>query len=328
MRKIFTLAICLLLVPGISAVLAADGDGGYAASFLQIPIGARPAAMGGSYISISDDGAAPFYNPAGLSGLRKTLFASSYRAMGLDRTLGYVEGIFPAKGEAAIGVNWLYAGSGSVEARNSDGDKLGFDLSQHNHDFSVFFAKRFENVLSAGFKASYLHTKFSEMTAYSVAIDIGAMFHLSQLFDRERRDLMPIQDIQAGLVVRNLGAKYHWSNEKYYLAHSTDILGSTQDDRVPVEVGVGASARFLNRKLTLSTDLVKTEHLPIRFHGGGEYIVASNFAIRSGLSGKQFTAGTGYLFKFPSTVLAIDYAFSTDRVGEGSEHIFSFDLLF
>ncbi len=328
MRKILILSICGLLLLTVSPTRAEDGGGGYAAAFLQVPIGARPAAMGGAYISIADDGAAPFYNPAGLSGLKKTLFASSYRAMGLDRKLGYVEGIFPAKGDAAIGVNWLYAGSGSVEARNSDGDKLGYDLSQHNHDFSVFFAKRFENILSAGFKASYLHTKFSELTSYCVAVDVGAMFYFSQLFDREMRDLMWVQDIQGGLVIRNLGAKYHWSNEKYYLAHSTSILGSTQDDQVPVEVGVGGSARFLNRRLTVTSDLVKTRYLPVKFHGGAEYFVASNFAIRTGLSGKQFTAGTGYMFRFPTTVLAIDYAFSTDRVGEGSEHIFSFDLLF
>ena len=320
--------LCGLLLLGVSAAMAADGSGGDAAAFLQVPIGARPAAMGGAYISISNDGAASFYNPAGLSGLKKSLFSSSYRLMELDRKLGYVAGVFPAKGQAAIGINWLYAGSGTVEARNSDGDLLGYDLGQYNHDFSVCFAKRCENFMSAGFKASYLHTKFAEMTAYSVAIDVGAMFYLSQFFDRERRDLMPIQDIQGGVVIRNLGAKYHWSNEKYYQAHSSDALGSTQDDQVPVEAGVGASARFLNRRLTLASDLVKTQHLSLKYHGGAEFFVASDFAVRAGMAGKQFTAGTGYMFRFTNTVLAIDYAFSTDRVGEGSEHIFSFDVLF
>ena len=117
--------LCGLLLLGVSAAMAADGSGGDAAAFLQVPIGARPAAMGGAYISISNDGAASFYNPAGLSGLKKSLFSSSYRLMELDRKLGYVAGVFPAKGQAAIGINWLYAGSGTVEARNSDARPAG-----------------------------------------------------------------------------------------------------------------------------------------------------------------------------------------------------------
>ena len=34
------------------------------------------------------------------------------------------------------------------------------------------------------------------------------------------------------------------------------------------------------------------------------------------------------MFKFGERALAIDYAFSSDKVDEGSDHIFSFDLLF
>ncbi|MCH7947504.1 MAG: hypothetical protein IIC66_06860, partial [candidate division Zixibacteria bacterium] len=84
----------------------------------------------------------------------------------------------------------------------------------------------------------------------------------------------------------------------------------------------------LNKTLNLAVDLLKHNKSHIRFHTGAEYLVEQKFAIRAGLSDGSFTAGTGYLFKLGGNTLAIDYAFSTDKAGQGEEHIFSFDILF
>jgi hypothetical protein len=42
------------------------------ASFLDIPVGAAPAAMGGAYSALASDVYAPIYNPAGLGRLDHT----------------------------------------------------------------------------------------------------------------------------------------------------------------------------------------------------------------------------------------------------------------
>lgn len=326
LRYFFISLVLLLALPAVAT--ADDGDGGYAGSFLQVPIGARPSGMGGAFIAISDDGAAAFFNPAGISELRKLLFSTSYRLMDLDRSLGYASITFPTQRNSALGFSWLYAGSGSVAARNNDGDDLGYELSQNNHAFSVIFAKRFEDYLSVGFRASYLHTQFAEMTAYTVSFDLGVMFYISQMASREVRETRSVQDLQVGLVVRNLGATYRWSNEEYLRQFSTSDLYSNQEDDVPAEFGLGGSVRIMKRKLGLAGDLVKNLEQGFVVHTGAEYFLAPQFALRAGYSDKSLTAGTGYIFKFGSRNLAIDYAFSTDKVGEGSEHIFSFDLLF
>lgn len=323
-RVVLTLAAVLL----VCGTVAAEGKGGYAAPWLQFPMGARAAGMGGAYLAVSDDGAAPLFNPAGVTSLRKSLFSSSYRSLGLDRTLGYASVLIPTQGESVIGGYWLYAGSGDVAARNADGDLLGFDVSQNSHSFSVLFAKRFEDFLSLGMAGSYMLSNFAEMSANTVKIDLGAMFHLSYLlFDRDRRELFPIQDIQVGLVVRNIAAQYRWNSEDY-ITSVGDGLAVVQSDDIPIEIGLGGSARFLKRKLVLATDVVKNLEQDIRFYAGGEYYLTREFALRTGLADTRFTAGTGYIFKFADLNLAIDYAFSTDRVEEGEEHIFSFDLLF
>ncbi len=319
----------LALVLGCVAVAAAeDGDGGYGGAFLQVPIGARPSAMGGAYMAVSDDGAGLLFNPAGASGIRKTLFSSSYRLMDLDRSLSFVALAIPTAKLSTLAFSWRYAGSGSVEARNTDGDKLGFELSQHNHQFTFLFAKRFENFFSAGLRGSYFHSQFAEMTAFSVSLDVGVMFYISNLFKRDKREKMSIQDIKAGIVLRNLGAEYRWNNEKYLVKYATGVLPTEQDDQIPLEVAVGGSARFFKRKLLLAADMLGDKESRFAFHGGAEYSISPQLALRGGFSDGRVTAGTGYIFQFTSWVLAIDYAFSSDKADAGSEHIFSFDVTF
>jgi len=327
LRHICILVILVALLG--SSLPAAEGDGGYAGAFFQIPIGARPTALGGAYLAISDDGAGPLFNPAGLADLKRPLFASSYRMLSLDRTLGYVTLIFPAKGESAIGVNWLYAGSGDITVRDQRGIDLGRQLSYNSHVFSALFAKKFEDYLSVGINAKYLHATFAEMTAFTVSFDFGFMLYINQFFSRETRDLLPVQDIRVGLTVKHLAAEYSWNNRNYITQYRDPAALSTdQDDAVPLEIGLGSSARFFERKLLVAVDVRKNKKQDPFFHAGAEYLVSPEFAIRGGFSDGRFTAGTGYIFDVANHVLAIDYAFSTDKVDEGSEHIFSLDILF
>lgn len=319
------LALSLLLaVPCI----AVEGEGGYAGAFLQVPIGARPTAMGGAYLGLSDDGSGPLFNPAGLTDLSQRLIGSSYRAMQLDRSLGYASVIFPARGQSVLGINWLYAGSGKVAARDRNGRKLGFDLSFNNNAIGVLFAKRFEDYFAAGIKMTYFQADFADMTAFSVGLDFGLMLYVSRLVDRERRDRMPIQDIRVGLTIKNLGGNFPWNSGDYLASRGSSELGAVQNDNIPVEIGLGGSARFFKRKLVLAVDFLKNVEQGPRLHAGTEFFIVPEFALRGGYSDGRLTTGGGYIFDFWNKTMAIDYAFSTDRVDEGSEHIFSFDFLF
>jgi len=327
-KLIIPLILVLAVFSWAGSAAAEEAEGGYAGAFLQVPVGARPTAMGGAYRSISSDGAGPLFNPAGLSGLTRPLFGSSYRVLKLDRKLGYVTGMFPIKNEAVLGVQWLYAGSGSVEARDTDGYLQGHEISQNSHQFTILFAKQFERWLGVGANISYLQSYFSEIDANSVGFDFGVILYVEQLFDREKRDKLPVRDIQIGLTVRDLAKKFRWNSEDYVKKYTTGGLATEQEDEVPIEFGLGASGRFFDRKLLLSTDLVKNSKQGPRFHAGAEYYLRKSFALRSGFSDGRITAGTGYLFEIKNHQLVVDYAFTTDKADEGSEHIFSFDLLF
>ncbi|MCK4462669.1 MAG: hypothetical protein KAW46_12765, partial [candidate division Zixibacteria bacterium] len=243
---------------------------------------------------------------------------------------GYVTLMFPTRGNSALGLHWRYAGSGSVDVRNADGDKLGREISMNNHDFSIVFAKRFEDFFAIGAKMYYLHSAFAEMKAFSVGFDAGFMLYMDHLVhERGQSEGSPVRDIQVGLTLKYFEAKYIWKNENYIHRYvDGTAFGAEQEDKVPIEIGLGTSARFLQRKLLVAADLVKNSRQDAAFHGGAEYFVRPEFAVRGGFSDGRFTAGTGYVFNLANRVVAIDYAFTTDKVDEGSEHIFSFEFLF
>ena len=52
--------------------------GEYGASFLEIGVGAKALSMGGAFCSISDDGTAFYWNPAGLGVLEKRILSGMY----------------------------------------------------------------------------------------------------------------------------------------------------------------------------------------------------------------------------------------------------------
>lgn len=329
MSKLIIPFILILAVFSLASPAAAEeAEGGYAGAFLQVPVGARPTAMGGAYRAISTDGAAPLFNPAGASGLTRPLLGSSYRVLKLDRKLGYVTALFPVKNEAVLGAQWLYAGSGSVDARDTDGYLQGNEISQNSHQFTILFAKRFERWLGVGVNLSYLQSYLSDIDANSVGFDFGLMLYVEQLIDREKRDKLPVHDIQIGLTVKDVAKKFRWNSEEYVKKYTTGGLSTEQEDKVPMEFGLGVSARFFERRLLVSTDLVKNTKQGPRFHAGAEYYLRPVLALRAGFSDGRLTAGTGYLFEIKKHQLVVDYAFSTDNAEEGSEHIFSFDLLF
>ena len=328
MKTTRTLLLTILAISALSVpCVLAQGDAGYAGAYLYVPIGARPAAMGGAYLAISDDGTGPLYNPAGLANLASPLFSASYRAMQLDRTLGFVSGAVPVSGGAAVGLNFLYAGSGSVAARSDEGQLLGHDVTFNNYNAGIVFAKRFEKYLSLGAKFSYLQATMPEFTAFTVGVDLGAIIHVSYFYDRDTREEMKIQDIQIGAVIKNLGAQFNWNSENYVHRYiDATGFGSGQNDRVPIDFGLGASARFFRRKLVLASDVLMNDKQNPEYHGGAEYYFRPDVAVRGGYSDGRFTTGAGVIFSFLNKPMAIDYAFSSDKAGEGSEHIFSFEI--
>jgi hypothetical protein len=99
------------------------------AVFLEIWPGARPTALGGTFVSTADDALATYYNPGGLpfvTGNYVTLMHSNWLPglyPGMYYEFGGYAHEFPDKG--TLGFNVIYLTTGKTEVVNSAGEFLG-----------------------------------------------------------------------------------------------------------------------------------------------------------------------------------------------------------
>jgi len=165
------LASLLLLHSTIS--FAASGSTG--AAFLQIPVGAGPAAMGSAYSALATDAYAPVWNPAGLGYVHQPEVAAQH--------LSYLEAIhyeflslaLPVKEGRSVGFSAQYLGSGGI---------AGFDvqgLPQPSYSteygaYSVAYGQTIGSRLSLGLTGKFLQAKISDVSALAFSEDFGGLY--------------------------------------------------------------------------------------------------------------------------------------------------------
>ena len=103
----------------------------------QLFIGTRPLSMGGAFIAVADDANAITWNPAGLPGLRRTEFTSTYANLyNLGITQSYMGFVKPFSDRVALGFDWSSVGYDDNELAYSE-NKLNFAVGvQPNKLFS------------------------------------------------------------------------------------------------------------------------------------------------------------------------------------------------
>jgi len=324
MMKATALWIALLLVIAPAVLSAADGNGGQPAAFRDLKIGGRASALGGAYTAIAEGGVGHMYNPAGIAQTRMYEFSFAYRAMHLDRRLGYASLAVPAKENARLALNWLYAGSPDLESRDEMGVVIpGGNISYGENLIGVTFAKRFLPQLMVGGKLFYAQNNVADVSAYTVGIDVGILTKL----DARRtflKSLFPL--FQAGLAVENLGASYRWTTQDYWQAHGRET-GATVDESFPANFRVGA-ALVQPEKYLVSGDFEVSTVSLVKTHFGAEYTINRTLALRAGLDDLHPTFGAGF-FKLVNKVgMRVDVSYLMDKVGEGDDVLFSFDVMF
>jgi transglutaminase-like putative cysteine protease len=114
----------------LAALLALSGPSAAFAQSEQVPVGARPVAMGGAFSAIADDGGALFWNPAGLAqighqevrGTHADLFATGIR----DNMISFV---LPLSVKQAVAGEWYHSGF--------DDEELGFNENRISFAYGV-----------------------------------------------------------------------------------------------------------------------------------------------------------------------------------------------
>jgi hypothetical protein len=258
---------------------AAQGTSG--SQFLGIGIGARSMGMGGACVALADDGTAMFWNPAGLTQVTGHRFSVSHVEWLSDATYQYAGYAAPFGDRSAVGVA---IEQGSIEWDNT-GDGA-FDAG----DFSgaVGYARRLRPNLGVGGGVKYLSSKLGDDSASTYAMDLGAVYRLSQ-------------DVTVGAAVRNIGPEIKYRD-----------VG----DPLPTTLSLGGAYRW--RDLTLALDLEKQNDLQACTRFGVEYAPVRYVALRGGyVAGDESALGglTGGFGVRWDDSWALDYAYRSSEIG-------------
>jgi hypothetical protein len=190
--------------------------------FLRNDVGARAAAMGGSFVSVLNDPSATFYNPAALATVK-----DKQASFGYTRHLVDINSGFAAYDQNIEGVGMMHAGVqyynyGTMEERDVPGNLLG-TFGASDIAVSVSMARELEENLYYGVTAKIIHSSIDDVSSTGLAGDVGILY------------VLPGNNpVTLGASVTNIGTQL----SKYM---------STRED-LPLDVTIGAT--------------VKPQHLP------------------------------------------------------------------
>ena len=203
----------------------AQVGGLYSYSYLNIPIPARTAALGGSSIALKDDDInTSFQNPALLSNKTSNALSGSYINFLGSINYGYVAygRSFKNIGHFAAGLQEV--GYGTFSGHDEYGNQTG-NISGNDYNLSLMYAYDHDSLLSYGITVKTLYSKYSQVggsvnTSIGNAIDAGITYNkASKLFC-------------LSAVIQNVGKQW-----KTYSA------GGSQE-KLPFNILLGAAKKF------------------------------------------------------------------------------------
>ncbi|MBT3519130.1 MAG: tetratricopeptide repeat protein [Candidatus Marinimicrobia bacterium] len=231
--------------------------------------------MGGAFIAVADDANTISWNPAGLPGLRRTEFTTTYAdlwAMGITQSyLGFVR---PFSDRVALGFDWSNIGYDDKELLYSD-NKMNLAIGIQLHRKFAF-----------GLTLKYLMRDMQlDGTSYGKSSGIGYDAGLL---------IQPLKNLKMGLGLYDLGG-----TQVAYKDKSTEII-------LGQAFKLGISYMPIDG-LTLAADYGD------RYHFGAEYIYASRISFRAGIqqdidgNEKIMVPSAGLSIKFKSIVVEYGY---------------------
>ena len=264
----------------------ATGAGTAGAAFLKIGVGARPEGMCGAYVSVSNDLNSLYWNPAGLSLVRRSQAGAAHNIWLGDMSyenLGYVHKL---RGQKSVGIMINLMNTKDTRRISRIESDMG-DFGVSDLALTVGYGQKLLNMAAVGINAKIIRQAIDRYSAGTICMDIGAIIDITK-------------NTKIGFAVQNIGKSMVFIN---------------QASPLPIIYRIGSSIRLLEDKLLLSIDVVSVYDDNDSLNIGMEYSVRELLYLRTGYkltsdiivhdSSEEYSAGIGIKFK----KYIIDYAF-------------------
>lgn len=286
--------ICLFLILFLSSIPVKAFGAKYAGEFLALGVGARPLGMGGAFVAIANDLTAGYWNPAGLSQIRRRGVAGMHsETFGQLLNHDYISYGKPLVSPriSAIGVSLIRLGGGGIKITavpdpslepNATDNRPYLVRKKSHGDYALFltYATNRNPNLSWGANAKFIYRKLADNSAFGLGIDLGALLTIDQL-----RIGLNLQDATTTLLAYDTGEKESiFPTLKWGTAFQRDILQGK------LILATDVDLRFEGRKTAAQRWL---GNISGDFHFGGEYTYREIVSLRMGSDQGNLTAGLG-----------------------------------
>ncbi len=280
--KLLTLVLIITVAFG-----AFDKRGTTGASWLKVDVG-RASGMGSSFVALSDDATATFYNPSGLALLSKRVIFFNHIDWIADVSHEYLSAVVPAGvvgnfGFSVIALtmgNMLETKIDSLYTSQREDESTGLRFGASGIAVGVSFARYFTEKLSMGIGLKGIQERIWDMSASTFAFDVG--FHFNTGF----------HNLRIGVAINNYGPEIAYTGGRLRRIEKDEKTGKevpisyvSTPVPIPTTFRFGIAADLIsneNSRLTSCFDLVHYNDINETFNIGLEYLISKMFSVRAG----------------------------------------------
>jgi len=310
----------LILCTGLFGQADLTKTGTTVANYLNIDVGSRAIAMGGSFVSIANDASAMYWNPAGIARLENNSALFCHTKWIADIDINFVGLTVPVQGLGTVGVNAKFISMDRMEKTtidNPDGSGEFFDAGSYIMGLSL--ARELTNNFAIGANFKYINESIYNSNASAIAFDIGTLF------------TTPFNGLQIGMSISNYGTKMRMEGKDLLTqirvddqyngtSETTNAYLKTDEFDLPLMFRFGISMDVLKGKgksnLLLSADALHPSNSSECLNLGLEYVYNHFFALRTGYNSlfneelnTGFSIGGGLIFSVAGTKMILDYGY-------------------
>lgn len=316
MKRVFP----LLVLISFSLYAQYSNLGTAGAQFLQIPIGARNAALGSAVVGVIDDASSVFWNPAGLANINSTSVHFSFfnwfkffdvNAFSVARNFGDL---------GTIGASILVLNMERMEITTElEPNGTGRYFDAQDMAVGISYARNLTDRFRFGITAKYVYQRIWNETASGVAFDVGTQYTLD------------FQNLTIAMAMTNFGPDLNMTGEDLNVVHDrnatfplnrlTPARLRTDDYPLPLHFQVGIAMDLFTSEFVKSKIGIDASHPndnKERLHFGTEWTFFDLLSLRGGYKynydDENFTFGGGIKTVFSDYKLSLDYSFSAFKI--------------
>ena len=310
---------------------------------LRIPVGARYLAMSGAPIANVTGLEAIYWNPAGLDFSPNSANAIfSYRSYIADMNINYVAANGRLGDFGSVGIAFRSLNIGDIKETTMDQpDGTGAIFSPTYFVLGLTYSKQLTDRIAIGANINLINETIDRVSASGFSFDFGVQY----------RDMLEVQGLDLGVVVKNLGSPIKFSGNALFVnvedpnanRGPTYLAIDAATAELPSEIAIGLSYQRKfdeDNMVTVSGSFQNNNYTYDDYKIGAEYSYRNILFVRGGyLFSPQstdntpnifqdYTLGLGLNFKqFSGIDLELDYAYVPVKYFDAN-HVFALSFGF